>query len=100
HTRFSRDWSSDVCSSDLARNIQRQASRPNHRVPCAPPAAFANSASDSSAAKMPRTIASCCSEANRPRTRLGEISAMYAGATTEADRKSGVEGKRVRLGGG
>src|SRR5690606_39943570 len=24
HTRFSRDWSSDVCSSDLSEFIQRQ----------------------------------------------------------------------------
>ena len=34
--------------------------------------------------KIPSTIASCCSEANRPRSSAGEISAMYAGATTLA----------------
>src|SRR5690606_10599616 len=27
HTRFSRDWSSDVCSSDLTANYQRKALR-------------------------------------------------------------------------
>src|SRR5690606_40567439 len=30
HTRFSRDWSSDVCSSDLAALAARQ----RHRVRC------------------------------------------------------------------
>ena len=33
---------------------------------------------------MPITIAICCSEARRPRLWAGEISAMYAGAITEA----------------
>src|SRR5690606_40672558 len=41
HTRFSRDWSSDVCSSDLARRAERQAGpqdlrsrlRPRERAP-------------------------------------------------------------------
>src|SRR5690606_39640321 len=27
HTRFSRDWSSDVCSSDLLSNVGRDAER-------------------------------------------------------------------------
>src|SRR5690606_39752084 len=36
HTRFSRDWSSDVCSSDLARQAeverpQRALARPGHQ---------------------------------------------------------------------
>lgn len=35
--------------------------------------------------KLPVTMASCCSEASRPRIRAGEISAMYAGAITDAD---------------
>src|SRR5690606_39440588 len=26
HTRFSRDWSSDVCSSDLKKNVDRYSS--------------------------------------------------------------------------
>ncbi len=33
---------------------------------------------------MPVTIASCCSEPSRPRMRGGEVSAMYAGAMTDA----------------
>ncbi len=33
---------------------------------------------------MPTTMASCCSEPRRPRIDAGEISAMYAGAITEA----------------
>src|SRR5690606_40210652 len=32
HTRFSRDWSSDVCSSDLASNGQQSAPRPDSLV--------------------------------------------------------------------
>src|SRR5690606_40998549 len=39
HTRFSRDWSSDVCSSDLAR--ERQLGRVGYRV-AAPHALFRN----------------------------------------------------------
>jgi hypothetical protein len=33
---------------------------------------------------MPTTMASCCSEPSRPRIEAGEISAMYAGAITDA----------------
>jgi hypothetical protein len=44
----------------------------------------ANRASDSRAAKIPVVMASCCSDASRPRTWRGEISEMYAGAITEA----------------
>src|SRR5690606_39473586 len=29
HTRFSRDWSSDVCSSDLDLRVLREVSNPN-----------------------------------------------------------------------
>src|SRR5207302_3083856 len=34
HTRFSRDWSSDVCSSDLIRSAGRPG--PSHRIPGSP----------------------------------------------------------------
>ena len=33
---------------------------------------------------MPSTIASCCTDPSRPRIRAGAISAIYAGAITEA----------------
>src|SRR5690606_40729789 len=36
HTRFSRDWSSDVCSSDLAAR-PRPASRTRNESPSPPP---------------------------------------------------------------
>ena len=65
-------------------NIQRHASRPSHSSSDAPPAAVASSWSDSSAAKIPRVIASCWSEPSRPRIAAGAISAMYAGAMTDA----------------
>src|SRR5690606_40248471 len=32
HTRFSRDWSSDVCSSDLARGAELRVHRLHHEV--------------------------------------------------------------------
>jgi hypothetical protein len=66
------------------RSIQRQASSPNQKPSEAPPAAPAKTASERRAVKMPSVIASCCSDARRPRRSFGEISAMYAGATTEA----------------
>ena len=65
-------------------NIQRHASRPSQSSSAAPPAAVASSWSDSSAAKMPSVIASCCSDPSRPRIAAGAISAMYAGAMTDA----------------
>src|SRR5690606_40482872 len=42
HTRFSRDWSSDVCSSDLATpssKLSNKASTPRPSPPKAPPPA-------------------------------------------------------------
>src|SRR5436309_10259391 len=37
HTRFSRDWSSDVCSSDLVPvRLDRELDRPPHRVAACP----------------------------------------------------------------
>src|SRR5690606_40256751 len=35
HTRFSRDWSSDVCSSDLRRRGRRRRTSPHSRWWCA-----------------------------------------------------------------
>ena len=57
-------------------NIQRHAATPNQKVSEEPPAVFAISALDSSAAKMPSTIASCWSEPRRPRNLAGATSAM------------------------
>jgi len=57
-------------------NIQRQASRFSQNFSLAPPAELAKTASESSAAKIPIVMASCCSEPSRPRSCLGEISAM------------------------
>ena len=65
-------------------NIQRHASIPNHRSLDALPALSASSASDSSATKMPMVMASCWRDPSAPRYRAGAISAMYAGAITEA----------------
>jgi hypothetical protein len=50
----------------------------------APPAAFAIAQPESSATKMPDTIASCCNDPRRPRRWAGATSAMYVGAITEA----------------
>ena len=57
-------------------NIQRQAPTPNQYDSAEPPAEFAISALDSSATKMPSTIAICCSEPRRPRYFAGATSAM------------------------
>src|SRR5690606_40787398 len=83
HTRFSRDWSSDVCSSDLPR-------------PCAP---VADQASDRSTlmfgkrATFPDTAASRAPGAGAaPET--GAAQARQPTVREESDRKSVVEGKR------
>ena len=68
----------------MAMNIQRQAGRPNQNGSFDPPAAVAKMKSTSSEMKMPVTIANCCNEPSRPRIRAGAISAMYAGAITDA----------------
>ena len=65
-------------------NIHRHASSPNHQSALELPATEAMMKSTSSEMKMPVTIASCCREPNRPRSLAGAISAMYAGAITEA----------------
>ena len=65
-------------------NIQRHASSPSHSSSDAPPADVASSWSDSRAAKIPSVMASCCSDPSRPRMAAGAISAMYAGAMTDA----------------
>src|SRR5690606_41506225 len=36
HTRFSRDWSSDVCSSDLTRTLGTQEAAPSGGLPVCP----------------------------------------------------------------
>ena len=58
------------------RNIQRQAATPNQNVSGEPPDECASIALDSSAAKMPSTIANCCKEPRRPRNFAGATSAM------------------------
>ena len=57
-------------------NIHRQAATPSQNVSEEPPAELAMTAFDSSAAKMPSTIASCCREPRRPRNFAGATSAM------------------------
>src|SRR3712207_8494588 len=76
HTRYWRDWSSDVCSSDLApRRRGRGAARGG------PPGG--------------RRRLGVVSLAQRSGARVG----VYAGAGSRSDRKSVVKGKRVDLGG-
>src|SRR3712207_9092768 len=70
HTRYWRDWSSDVCSSDLTGGAG-----PGWRT---------------RARRLPRRPADRC---------IGTIHRQVYGRTTRADRKSVVEGKSVDLGG-
>src|SRR5207302_5124529 len=53
HTRFSRDWSSDVCSSDLIQTMSSQlvnTNRPSQRI-----------SSPTAVAREPRMFKSCAS---------------------------------------
>src|SRR3712207_9281462 len=78
HTRYWRDWSSDVCSSDLSMRDTFDADQPSRAatsLPCQPP-----------------TVRSVRSSRASRRSRTD-------GVPTTRDRKSVVSGKSVDLGG-
>src|SRR5690606_40396393 len=90
HTRFSRDWSSDVCSSDLGRaGVPVLVSQPQD-----PLQARAGPAAAVERGRRRRRRASGVG---------GGVAAAAAGARRQAqgrlDRKSGGEGKRAGRGG-
>src|SRR5207302_4858617 len=95
HTRFSRDWSSDVCSSDLkARSVAaRERGAP---VLAADTTVvlrgrlFGKPADSAEAAEMLRRL----------QGRKHQVMTAVAVAMDGRDRKSVVEGKSVGLGGG
>src|SRR4029450_166862 len=66
------------------QNIQRHVGAPNQKISLAPPETLARIALLRNALNRPTTIASCCSEARRPRICGGATSAMYIGAKTLA----------------
>src|SRR3712207_9337914 len=78
HTRYWRDWSSDVCSSDLRRGTDRNGLLPRP-------------------AGLRRGEPGAAEAARAAEHRL--LHARPARARGPADRESGVEGKRVDLGG-
>src|SRR2546429_2973218 len=85
HTRCSRDWSSDVCSSDLHRARRRE-----QRVRRVAPGAVRDGAGDARV-----EVAVLLREVGTER----QVDVHGAGLDAREDRKSGVEGKRVDLGG-
>src|SRR5215203_6786838 len=84
HTRYWRDWSSDVCSSDLSRRRKRR-KRPTRRSS----PSFASAASGWPAPKRPPT-------AGRERSPLGKGQPGGTRRTREAiGRVTGVTGKEI-----
>src|SRR5690606_40922425 len=96
HTRFSRDWSSDVCSSDLA--VSTITTSWNCRRACAtaasamPTGFWLGSLGKHSTPTSAASVASCSMAAGRYTSALT--------TSTFLDRKSVVEGKGGRHGGG
>src|SRR5690606_40147344 len=90
HTRFSRDWSSDVCSSDLARALGLAAAMLAllALVPGFPPHVFLGIA----------LVPGLAAYALWRRGQRLQDPAQQAEPAEPADRKSGVEGKRGDLG--
>src|SRR5690606_40426848 len=92
HTRFSRDWSSDVCSSDLPRRHAGGTPPPAPRVCalCRTPAAGAP-------ARTARTRADDGGlyVLNAPASGAMRAMILAAGRGERIDRKSVVEGKGV-----
>src|SRR5690606_41012734 len=68
HTRFSRDWSADVCSSDLAHAERLAARAVAHPCGCGMPSAWCEAAA---------TVAgkACCPGCSHPATREPAASA-------------------------
>src|SRR3712207_7164123 len=84
HTRYWRDWSSDVCSSDLRAAARSSPSGPSGSASC----------------RRWRPAGTPVRTAGRPSTarRCGWRGTRGA-STSRPDRESGVVGKRVDLGG-
>src|SRR5690606_40434415 len=99
-TRFSRDWSSDVCSSDLrccgcTKNFSSDATVSKYSTASRSPAAISdrrNSRSRDGNASQPAPDTS-------QRWRDGTVPADAEKPSARIDRKSVVEGKRVERGG-
>src|SRR5690606_40352111 len=97
HTRFSRDWSSDVCSSDLsfrrayhylaAAKAVRDAEKDIHGR------AMDHAFVHRQARRLAAAVVQACEE-GAPAAVSGETE----GAAGRRDRKSGVEGKSVGTG--
>src|SRR5690606_39476871 len=86
HTSFSRDWSSDVCSSDLVPAILAGC-KAYYGYPITPASEIAETA-----AKLFPLAGGTFLQAE---SEIGAINMTYGAAST--DRKSVVEGKSVQL---
>src|SRR4029077_5419225 len=73
-----------AAGSASIQNIHRQVGAPSQKIALAPPASLARMSLLRKALNSPDTMASCCSEARRPRMYGGATSAMYIGANTLA----------------
>src|SRR5690606_41186600 len=98
HTRFSRDWSSDVCSSDLALPRDRR------RIEAGRGAASAEGLVGGGK-RLPLGVGGACGggHGSRPRRGRGVAGEPRTGGGRRGaagDRKSVVEGKRGERGGG
>src|SRR5690606_40152545 len=88
HTRFSRDWSSDVCSSDLMAAVRRAAATARE-------SAFARSAAASAFAAS-ATFFSCftCSVRRSTRALYSETVLRWQRSTRSEERRGGKECRR------
>src|SRR5690606_16093640 len=107
HTRFSRDWSSDVCSSDLRRAVCARTGRQVHRARPRGPARHRPGparAADGGGAVRPAVRRSGCRDAVRLRPADEAAGAGAAGSSGPRDRRGGGSGcgraGRSRRGGG
>src|SRR5690606_40293582 len=95
HTRFSRDWSSDVCSSDLAAKAAGAA-----RTTIWGPGGVATEAETAFGFALRRYRFDVYKTDDDETPDEGAVVFVSAEAEAVADRKSGVEGKGVGSGGG
>src|SRR5699024_11292729 len=96
HTRSKRDWSSDVCSSDLIPEPTEEGQQA--RPPCVPQerAEKLQARAGRAAQRADGKRRNHAAQAGR---HPGHESKRAQGRGEERDRKSGVEGKRVEKGG-
>src|SRR5690606_40301155 len=97
HTRFSRDWSSDVCSSDLLRKLSLNGRRLKEMLESnSPSSCFRRSASSRTGEPAGRDWATTCTDRSEERRVGKECRSRWSpDHEKKKEKRHGVVGERV-----